>query len=36
VTVIALLAYWSRSIASLYGDIRPMYPTPPEAIDKPI
>jgi hypothetical protein len=36
VTIIALLAFWSRSIASLYADIRPMYPTPPEAIDRPI
>jgi hypothetical protein len=36
VTVIALLRYWSRSMASLYASIRPMYPTPPEAIDQPI
>lgn len=36
VTVIALLAYWRRSIASLHAAIRPMYPTPPEAVDAPI
>jgi hypothetical protein len=36
VTVAALLAYWSRSVASLYAAIRPRYPTPPEAIDAPI
>jgi|SRR5215218_1808638 len=33
VTVVALLRYWSRSMAGLHSDIRPMYPTPPEAFD---
>ena len=36
VTVAALLAYWSRSLASLHASIRPLYPTPPDAIDAPI
>lgn len=36
VTVGALLAYWSRSLASLHASIRPLYPTPPERIDAPI
>ncbi|MGZ6270517.1 MAG: hypothetical protein ACXWPO_02150 [Candidatus Limnocylindrales bacterium] len=36
VTLAALLAYWNRSIAQLQAAIRPMYPTPPEAIDAPI
>jgi hypothetical protein len=33
VTVAALLAYWSRSVADLYAAIRPLHPTPPDAID---
>ena len=36
VTVAALLAYWSRSLANLHAAIRPLYPTPPDAIDAPI
>lgn len=36
VTVAALLTYWSRSVANLHAAIRPLYPTPPDAIDAPI
>jgi hypothetical protein len=36
VVLAALLIYWNRSIAQLQGAIRPMFPTPPEAIDAPI
>jgi hypothetical protein len=32
----ALLIYWNRSIAQLQAAIRPMFPTPPDAIDAPI
>lgn len=32
----ALLTYWNRSISHLQAAIRPMFPTPPEAIDSPI
>lgn len=30
-----LLAYWQASIAELQAAIRPMHPTPPEAVDAP-
>lgn len=36
VTVAAMLAYRSRSVASLHAAIRPLCPTPPDAIDAPI
>lgn len=32
----ALLVYWSRSFGELQKAIRPMFPTPPTAIDAPI
>lgn len=31
-----LLMYWSRSFGGLQKSIRPMFPTPPDAIDAPI
>jgi hypothetical protein len=34
--VAALLRYWSRSFAQIEAAVRPMFPTPPEAIDAPI
>jgi bacteriorhodopsin len=36
ITVTALLVYWNRSIAQLQKAIRPMFPTPAEAVDAPI
>lgn len=36
VVLAVLLRYWSRSIAKLQAAVRPMFPTPPEAIDAPI
>jgi hypothetical protein len=36
VTLAALLTYWNRSIAQLQKAIRPMFPTPKEAMDAPI
>jgi hypothetical protein len=36
VVLAALLTYWTRSISHLQGAIRPMFPTPPEAVDAPI
>jgi hypothetical protein len=32
----ALVVYWNRSIARLQAAIRPMFPTPPDAINAPI
>jgi hypothetical protein len=32
----ALLAVWNRSIGELQKALRPMFPTPAEAIDAPI
>ena len=32
----ALLTYWNRSIAHLQKAIRPLFPTPPEAMNAPI
>jgi hypothetical protein len=34
-TVSALFLYWQRSLTELYASIRPLYPTPPDAIDAP-
>ena len=31
-----LLRYWSRAFAQLEAAVRPMFPTPPEALDGPI
>lgn len=36
VVLAVLIIYWNRSIAQLQKAIRPMFPTPPEAIDAPI
>jgi hypothetical protein len=36
VVLAALLRYWTRSLGQIQSAIRPMFPTPPEAIDAPI
>ena len=36
VTVAALLAYWTSSLAKLHAAIRPLFPTPRDAFDAPI
>jgi hypothetical protein len=34
--VVALLRYWNHSFAQIEAAVRPMFATPPEAIDAPI
>jgi len=36
VVVVALLRYWTRSFAQIEEAVRPLFPTPPDAIDAPI
>jgi hypothetical protein len=36
VLVVALLRYWNRSFRQIEMAVRPMFPTPPEAVDDPI
>jgi hypothetical protein len=36
VTLASLLWWWQRSIAELFGSIRPLHPTPPDQFDAPI
>jgi hypothetical protein len=36
IDVVALLRYWSRAFAQIEAAVRPMFPTPPEAVDAPI
>jgi hypothetical protein len=36
VVLAGLMVYWNRSVAQLQAAIRPMFPTPPDAVDAPI
>ena len=33
-TLVGLMAYWRRSVGQIRASIRPMYPTPAEAVDE--
>jgi hypothetical protein len=35
VTLVALFAYWQRSLRELWAAIKPLYPTPPDEVDAP-